>query len=226
MTNILQTYTQALTARTVRVNKDSYPAGSPSREEDVAGLCLWHKPAELAHSFSFCSCVCFCGGDVAVYVFDINQPSFPTPFYSVLVSVSVLMAFSTVFCSINSLNNSPFSHSYLSGLVSALLVLSTIYLYREVFPQRWFNPLWLTGLKAPTNQLWITLILTWSFFGPTFWLEPIGCKITVITSMSVASDWGQVMCDVNLGTPPPLPPPPFALRKQWGIFWMHRAINW
>ena len=26
------------------------------------------------------------GGDVAVYVFDINQPSLPTPFYSVIVS--------------------------------------------------------------------------------------------------------------------------------------------
>ena len=28
-------------------------------------------------------------GDVAVYVLDINQPSSPTPFYSVLLSVSV-----------------------------------------------------------------------------------------------------------------------------------------
>ena len=24
------------------------------------GLCLWHKPTELAHSFLFCSSVCFC----------------------------------------------------------------------------------------------------------------------------------------------------------------------
>ena len=24
------------------------------------GSCLWHKPAELVHSFLFCSCVCFC----------------------------------------------------------------------------------------------------------------------------------------------------------------------
>ena len=37
------------------------------------------------------------GGDVAVYVFDINQPSLPTPFHSVLVSVSVFMTLSTVF---------------------------------------------------------------------------------------------------------------------------------
>ena len=53
------------------------------------------------------------GGDVAVYAFDINQPSLPTPFHSVLVSVSVFMAFSTVFHSINSLDNSQLSHSVL-----------------------------------------------------------------------------------------------------------------
>ena len=33
------------------------------------------------------------GGDVAVYVFDLNQPSLPTPFYSALVSVSLFVAF-------------------------------------------------------------------------------------------------------------------------------------
>ena len=46
------------------------------------------------------------GGDVTVYVCDINQPSLPTPFKkknSVLVSVFVSMApFSTVFHSITS----------------------------------------------------------------------------------------------------------------------------
>ena len=52
-------------------------------------------------------------GDVAVYVFDINQPSLPTPFYSDLVSVSVFMALSTVFHSVNSPDNSPLSHSVL-----------------------------------------------------------------------------------------------------------------
>ena len=53
------------------------------------------------------------GGDVAVYVLDINQPSLPTPFYSVLVSVSVFMDLSTVFHSINSPDNSAFSHCFL-----------------------------------------------------------------------------------------------------------------
>ena len=42
------------------------------------------------------------GGDVAVYLFDVNQPSLPTPFHSVLASISVFMALSTAFYSRNS----------------------------------------------------------------------------------------------------------------------------
>ena len=57
-----------------------------------------------------------CGEDVAIYVFHINQPSLPTPFYSVLVSSSVLMALSTVFHSKNSPANSLLSHSVLPVL--------------------------------------------------------------------------------------------------------------
>ena len=51
-----------------------------------------------------------CGGSVADYVFDINQLSLPTPFYSALVSVSVFMILSTLFHSINSPNKYPLSH--------------------------------------------------------------------------------------------------------------------
>ena len=58
------------------------------------------------------------GGDVAAYVFNLSQPSLPTPFYSALVSVSVFMTLSTVFHFINSPNNSLLSHSVL--LVSFL----------------------------------------------------------------------------------------------------------
>ena len=58
------------------------------------------------------------GGDVVVYAFDINQPSLPTPFYSALVSVSVFMALSTVFHSINSPDNSPLSRPI--GMVGML----------------------------------------------------------------------------------------------------------
>ena len=54
-----------------------------------------------------------CGGDVVVYSFDINQPSLPTPFYPVLVSISVSMALFAVIDSINSPDNSPLSHSVL-----------------------------------------------------------------------------------------------------------------
>ena len=68
-----------------------------------------------------------CGGDVVGYVFDIKQPSLPTPFASVLVSVSVFMTLSAVFYSINSSNNYPLSHSVLP----VLLVLSTIYLFKK-----------------------------------------------------------------------------------------------
>ena len=57
------------------------------------------------------------GGDVAINVFDINQPSLPTPFHSVLVSISVFMALSTVFHSIKSPNNSPLSYSVLPILL-------------------------------------------------------------------------------------------------------------
>ena len=54
------------------------------------------------------------GGDVAVSVFDIiNQLSLLTPFYSVLVSVSVFVALSTVLLSTNSPDNSPLSQSVL-----------------------------------------------------------------------------------------------------------------
>ena len=53
-----------------------------------------------------------CGRDVVVYVFDINQPSLPNSFCSVPVSVSVFMALSTVFQSINYLK-SLLSHSVL-----------------------------------------------------------------------------------------------------------------
>ena len=58
-----------------------------------------------------------CGGDVVVYVKDRNQPSLSAPFYSVLVSISVFMALSTVFHSISSPDNSPLSHSVLLVLI-------------------------------------------------------------------------------------------------------------
>ena len=63
------------------------------------------------------------GGDVAVYALDIKQPSLPTPFYSVLVSLSVSMALSAGFYSINSPDNSLLSRS----------VLPVLFLPKDVF---------------------------------------------------------------------------------------------
>ena len=50
------------------------------------------------------------------FMSDVNQPSLPTPFYSVLLSLSLFMASSTVFHSTNSPDNSPLSHSDLPVL--------------------------------------------------------------------------------------------------------------
>ena len=92
------------------------------------------------------------GGDVAVYVFGINQPSLPIPFYSVLVSVSVCMSLSSAFHFINSPDKAPLSHSCLLVL---LLPFWSVQQYRlplyESLRQPRYNPLWLTGLKAPVN---------------------------------------------------------------------------
>ena len=68
------------------------------------------------------------GGDVAVYVFNRNQPSLPTPFYFVLVSVSVFMTLLNCI-SFHKLSRQLSAFSLCSsGLISALLVLSTTYL--------------------------------------------------------------------------------------------------
>ena len=89
--------------------------------------------------------------DVTVFFKDIKQLSLPIPFYSVLVSISVFMALSTVFHSITSPDNSPFSHSVLP--VSSLCLIGPfnyISLYESLlYP--WYYPLWLTGLKTPVN---------------------------------------------------------------------------
>ena len=85
---------------------------------------------------------------ITVYVSPCQVPSLPTPFYSVLVSLSVFMALSTVFHSINSPDNSLHSHCVLLVLFCLIGPFNYIYLY-ESLPQPWYNPLCLTGLKAP-----------------------------------------------------------------------------
>ena len=102
----------------------------------------------IAAVFVCCCCCCCCfaaavaaavpaglpsrGGDVTVYVLDINQPSLPHSFYSVLLSVSVFMAVSTVLHSMNSSDKLSAFSLCSPGLISAFLVLSTIYLVMKV----------------------------------------------------------------------------------------------
>ena len=92
------------------------------------------------------------GANVAVFISDINQPSLPTSFRSFLASVSVFLALSTVFHSINSPTNSPLSHSVLPVLFLPYWSFQLYISLKKSIPEPWCNPLWLTGLKAPTNQ--------------------------------------------------------------------------
>ena len=73
------------------------------------------------------------GGDVVVYVCNMYHPNLPTPFYFVLVSISVFMALSTVVHSKNSPDNSPFSHSVLS-------VLTLPYWSFQLYVSSWKSP--------------------------------------------------------------------------------------
>ena len=63
---------------------------------------------------------------------NVNQPSLPTLFYSVLVSISVLMTLSTVFHSTNSPDNSPLSHSVLPVLFLPYWSFQLYYLFMKV----------------------------------------------------------------------------------------------
>ena len=105
LTNLVDTATVWLPSAmylTVLCGSLWVPAGSPSGGGDVT-VHVWQNPAELAHSFLFCSCLCFC-----IYG-PFNCISFQK--FSRQLSAFPL-------CS--------------SGLISALLVLSTIYHFMKV----------------------------------------------------------------------------------------------
>ena len=85
-----------------------------------------------------------------------NQLSFPTPFflYSVLVSISVFMALSTMFHSINSPDNSLLSHSVFLLVFLPYWSFQLCYLFMKVY----FNPDiilcgWLSLEHQLTNKL-------------------------------------------------------------------------
>ena len=90
------------------------------------GLCLEHKPTELAHSFLFCSCVCF---------------SLYGPFTCISFSKFSRQLFASSHCS--------------SGLISALLVLSTIYFFIKVSLSPDVTPQWGAAdaeIKVPSGE--------------------------------------------------------------------------
>ena len=103
-----------------RRNFTSYvvPAGTPSRGGDVMVYVTDTKLTKLAHSFLFCSCVCFC-----LY----------GPFNSISFHKFSRQLFVFSLCS--------------SGLHSALMVLSTIYLFMKVSLSPDVIPCGLLGLK-------------------------------------------------------------------------------
>ena len=101
------------------------PCGLTFTKWKCCGLCFWNKPAGSAHSFLFCYCVYFClygpFNRISFHKFSLQLPAQLPPFS---------------LCS--------------SGLISTLLVLWTISIHESLL-QPCCNPLWLTGLKAPTN---------------------------------------------------------------------------
>ena len=84
------------------------------------------------------------GRDVAVHVFDINQSSLPTPFYSVFVSISDVLALSTVFHS----KNSPTTLRFLTLFFRSCFCLICLFNYMKVS----FSPL-LYGWLGSEHQL-------------------------------------------------------------------------
>ena len=105
-------------------------------------------------------CIC-CGCFVVAYVSNIKQPSFPTPFYSVLVSISVFMALSTVFHSINSPDNSPLSHPVLPVLFLpywSFIIIIIGHLWRPISWEPWaltkqISTIWYISLRKSPSAL-------------------------------------------------------------------------
>ena len=134
----------ALSLRTVVVPSHPFVSSSDgmlSIPGDSSAFRL-HTPLQSAGSPSHV-------GNVAVY--DINQLSLPTPFNLFLCPFLSLWFFQ-LYCIHQFSRKIPAFSLCFSGLISALIIGSFNYfsLY-ESLPQPWYNPLWLTGLKASTD---------------------------------------------------------------------------
>ena len=124
------------------------------------------------------------GGEVVVCVFDINQPSLPTPFlFCSCVCFCLYGPFTCISFHKFSRQLSAFSLCSF-GSISPLLVLPTITSLYESLLQPWYNPWWLTGLKAPTNELTNSRVL---FFDSTAWpiaLTPFSTRPSSVFQLS------------------------------------------
>ena len=102
------------------------PSGLTFTWWGCCGLCFWHQPTELAHSFSFCSCVYICLNDpfncISFHKFSRQLPAFSL-------------------CS--------------SSLISAFLVLSAVYLFMKVSFSPDITPQWGAAdaeIKVPSGE--------------------------------------------------------------------------
>ena len=93
------------------------PHGLIFRRRGCCDLRLWHKPAELAHSFLFCSFVCF----------GLYGPFNCIPFHAFSQELTAFSLCSSDLC-------------FFVFCFFALLVLSTIYLCMKVSLSSYINP--------------------------------------------------------------------------------------
>ena len=128
------------------------------------------------------------GGDVKLYVLDINQPSLPTPF---TLFLCLFLSYGPFTCiSFHKFSRQPSVFSLCSpSLISALLVLSTIYLFLKVFLNGFGDPARLPcaatrvgGGRDPGDC-------------GTHWLRPIGANTSL---------WPGLLLDGWLGWPDPI----------------------
>ena len=85
----------------------------------------------------------------------------------------------------NSPGNSPLSHSVLLILLCLIGPFNYISLY-ESLPQPWVNPLWLTGLKAPTNKLSVPRLPSWSTLQESLLMFDARSATTVVSGRNTS----------------------------------------
>ena len=135
------------------------------------------------------------GGDVVVYVFDINLLSLPTPFfYSVLVSVSVFIALSAVLHSKNSVTTLHF----LTVLVVFFSAYWSFQVYIYLFMKVSFSPdVILCGWLGLKHQL--TNWLVCHCRQPSFSTALSLCQCQVCSDFQIVKDGAAAKSNLKIG---------------------------